>query len=313
MQVRVRNGSPSSGFEAHAAGLHKGFPAFACHALAIWPCIDGPCDASADAPSWRHTDASTQPLLEEGLRHVDGPAPFDGERTVDVWMPGERVPACKSRTRPHRGEPRPRGKQMRRIAAAPRGLLAPGGARWNLPQGASITHQGEAAPSASPREAAPATDEVKRPTQANWSQALERDLWFIDRALEVRCAPRRFCRRAPSACGSAVSCGSSVPVCSISLSQHSTNVFDFPESALGAPRAPIRSKRAGDRTLSDHIINHLQKKKTMTYASRSCNFTTLIVLFMLTVMPFILLGVYLVPLLLEPDVAPENLSQKHSG
>ena len=265
MQVRVGNGSPSSGGEAHAAGSPNGFPTFARHALAMWPCIDGPLWMTA------------------------------GE--LGAWLElnqDKRVPACKSRTRPHRGEPRPRGKQMRRIAAAPRGLLAPRGVRWNVPRGASITHPEKAAPWASPGEAAPVTGEGKRPAPANGSQALERDILSINRALNVRRASRRFCRHAPSACGSTLTCGSSVPVSSTSLSQHT------------APRAPTRSKRAGNRTLSDHIIIYLQRKRTMTYASRSCNFTTLIVLLVLIVMPFILLGVPLVPLLLEPDVAIEK-------
>jgi hypothetical protein len=38
----------------------------------------------AEVPSWRRVDASTQALLEEGLRHVDAPAPFEGERSAEA-------------------------------------------------------------------------------------------------------------------------------------------------------------------------------------------------------------------------------------
>lgn len=266
MQVLGGDWSPSSGGEAHAAGSPKGFPTFARHALAVYPCIE----LVNVAP----------------LRMTAGEEP----------NPGKRVPACKSRTsessRPHRGEPRPRGKQMRRIAAAPRGLMVPWGARRNVSRGASITHPGEAAPWASPGEAAPVTDKVKRPAQVSGCNALERDVLSIDRALNAMRASRRFCCLAPAACGSALSCESSVPVSSTSLSQHTV------------PRAPTRSKRAGNRTLSDHIIIHLQRKKAMIYVSRSCNLSTLFMLLVLIVMQFILLGVPLVPLLLEPDAAP---------
>lgn len=47
-----------------------------------------PGGTPADVPSWRRVDASTQALLEEGLRHLDAPASVDGERSAEE---GKRV------------------------------------------------------------------------------------------------------------------------------------------------------------------------------------------------------------------------------
>ena len=217
---------------------------------------------------------------------------------VGSWfapIPGECLKVGKSRTRPHRGEPRPKvGKKMRRIAAAPRGLLAPGGARGYplaLSRGASLTHYGDAPADRKTAESASATKDQQRAADKQWAAGAQSPSVVSLRmagvpAVEVPSDPvhmrqssRRAHRRATSLCG-----GSSASVSSSVLSRRTS-----------------RSKRGGTRT---RTLNEQLLIEAMTCVSKPGDLFTLIMLCVMIVLPFImfLVGFSVVPLLLcEPD------------
>jgi hypothetical protein len=214
---------------------------------------------------------------------------------VGSWfapIPGECLKVGKSRTRRHRGEPRPKvGKKMRRIAAAPRGLLAPGGARvypLALSRGASLAHYGDAPADRKTAESASETKDQQRAADSAGAQSpsVVSPCMAGVPAVEVPSDPvhmrqssRRAHRRATSLCG-----GSSASLSSSVLS-----------------RRISRSKRGGTRT---RTLNEQLLIEAMTCVSKPGDLFTLITLCVMIVLPFImfLVGFSVVPLLLcEPD------------
>lgn len=210
-------------------------------------------------------------------------------------------PVGKSSTRAHRGQPRPKvGKQMRRIAAAPRGLLAPGWASGHvLTQGTSIAptevmRTAEATSNLTLDVPEASATKVEQPAADGQLASLEHrqstlrvqtpGMSAVDMPHPLPPAPslhgsfRRHRRRTASSCGS----------------------FD----SASAP-STIRSRRKsqnksweGRRTASD-----LQLSKLLPYVPKVGE---LLLFSVMALLPFIVLGFSLVPMLFATECDSER-------
>ena len=206
-------------------------------------------------------------------------------------------PEGKTRARSHRGQPRPKvGKQMRRVAAAPRGLLAPGWASGHALM-VKRTVTATASQALDVPKAAASASETKVETRGADAQltalahrqSAERvqttEMPAVKMSDPVPPAAssslhgsyRRLRRRAGSSCGS----------------------FDSASGSIKRSHRKSQNKRAeGSRTASDCRLSQL-----LPYAPKVGE---LVLFSVMALLPFIVLAFSLVPLLFAEDCASEK-------
>jgi hypothetical protein len=214
--------------------------------------------------------------------------------TMTVEMPAGEMdalePAGNSGSRAHRGQPRPKvGKQMRRIAAAPRGLLAPG---WASGHALELKRTAKATASQAldvPKVAASASEtkvetrgaDAELTTHAHGQSAVCVQTPGMPAVKMSDPVPqptihgsfRRLRRRAGSSCGSFDSASGSATIRSHRKSQN--------------------KRGEGRRSASD-----LQLSQLLPYVPKAGE---LLLFSVMTLLPFIVLGFSLVPLLFAEE------------